>query len=139
MPDPFTSQFDPPLSGTTARPGIHALGTEGNGRGGVCPATTVQCARCGEEWPGGDPALRVPCPNCQAPPGRRCRRPSAHECVVHAARDRLAMDMGLLRPCPALTWNDRHSKPLPFSRQTSTRPTSLLACTEAAPAQGVLL
>ena len=51
----------------------------------------VQCGRCGEEWPQGDPALRVACPSCQAPPGRRCRRPSAHECDVHAARDRLVI------------------------------------------------
>ena len=99
--------------------------------------TAVHCARCGEEWPHGDPALRVLCPNCQAPPGRRCRRPSAHECAVHAARDRLAMDLGLLKPCPALTWDDRHSKPLPLpARPTPPR----LACTAPAPpAQGVLL
>lgn len=139
MPDPSTFRPAPPLSGTPARPDIHALGTEGNNRRGVCPATAVQCARCGEEWPQGDPALRVACPTCQAPPGRRCRRPSAHECVVHAARDLLAMDRGLLRPCPALTWGDRHSKPLPFSPQPPTRPVSLLACTEAVSPQGVLL
>ncbi len=93
------------------------------------------CNRCGEEWPDGDPALRVACPNCQAPPGRSCRRPSAHECVVHAARDRLAMQMGLLRPCTALTWDDRHAKPLPFA----PRPASPLACVPAASAQGTLL
>lgn len=74
----------------------------------------VQCRRCGEEWPLGDPALHVACPTCQAPPGRRCRRPSAHECVVHAARDGLATGMGLLTACPALTWDGRHAKPLPF-------------------------
>ena len=95
----------------------------------------VLCHRCGEEWLDGDPALRVACPSCQAPPGRRCRRPSAHECVVHAARDRLAMDMGLLRPCPALSWDDRHAKPQPIL----PRPASPLACTAAISAQGVLL
>ena len=46
--------------------------------------TAVHCARCGETWPQGDPALRVACPSCQAPPGRRCHRPSAHECVTAA-------------------------------------------------------
>ena len=100
--------------------------------------TAVHCARCGEMWPHGDPALRVACPNCHAPPGRRCHRPSAHECVVHAARDQLAMDMGLLKPCPALTWDDRHAKPLPLpARPAPPR----LACTvpTPAPAQGVLL
>ena len=100
--------------------------------------TAVHCARCGETWPHGDPALRVACPSCQAPPGRRCHRPSAHECVVHAARDRLAMEQGLLKPCPALTWDDRHAKPLPLpARPAPPR----LACTvpTPAPAQGVLL
>jgi predicted nucleic acid-binding Zn-ribbon protein len=106
----------------------------------------VQCNRCGEMWPDGDPALRVACPSCQAPPGRVCRRPSAHECVVHAARDRLAMEQGLLRPCPALTIaqrsaggkdggavpDDRHAKPLPFP----ARQASPLACAATAPSAG---
>ena len=99
----------------------------------------VQCHRCGETWPNGDPALRVACPSCQVPPGRVCRRPSAHERVVHAARDRLAMERGLLRPCPALTWGDRHAKPLPFPAPSSPRPMLPLVCTSTAPTQGVLL
>jgi len=96
----------------------------------------AQCTRCGEEWPEGDPALRVACPSCQAPPGRQCRRPSGHGCGVHAARDSLAVDVGLLRPCTALTWDGRHAKPPPLPPQPAP---PRLACTAAAPAQGVLL
>ena len=93
----------------------------------------VQCRRCGKEWPHGDPALRVACPTCQAPPGRRCRRPFAHECVVHPTRDGLATGMGLLTPCPALTWDGRHAKPLPFP---PSPPPPRLTCTVPSPRTG---
>lgn len=51
----------------------------------------IQCSNCGQEWPR-DPALEVECPTCRAKPGVLCRRPSEHECPVHATRDRLAME-----------------------------------------------
>ena len=60
---------------------------------------TVRCGRCGQEWPR-DPALEVACPQCLAPVGVRCRRPSGHDCELHASRDRAALDAGILSPCP---------------------------------------
>lgn len=63
---------------------------------------TVACKRCGQTWPR-DPALEVPCPQCGAPVGVRCRRPSGHGgnfVGVHAVRDQAAMDAGLLERCP---------------------------------------
>ena len=130
---PATSWPTPPLSGTAAPPGDPALAQGREARGGR-PMRAVQCTRCGEEWPAGDPALRVACPSCQAPPGRQCRRPSGPGCGVHAARDSLAVDVGLLRPCTALTWDGRHAKLPPFPPQPAP---PRLACTTAAPAQGV--
>jgi hypothetical protein len=61
---------------------------------------TTRCNACGEEWPR-DPAFEVECPDCKAGIGSPCRRPSGHACAIHASRDRLAMEMGLLAPCPA--------------------------------------
>lgn len=67
----------------------------------------VSCRRCGHEWPAErDPALAVACPECSAPPGRPCRRPSGHSLFgagnVHAARDLLAESQGAYRhgDCP---------------------------------------
>lgn len=60
-----------------------------------------RCKACGEEWPR-DPAFEVEWPDCKAG-GSPCRRPSGHVCAIHASRDRLAMEMGLLAPCPAAT------------------------------------
>lgn len=60
------------------------------------------CQRCGQYWPR-DPALEVACPQCQAPVGVKCRRPSGHSgnfVRLHAARDQAAMDAGLLQRCP---------------------------------------
>ncbi len=130
---PATSWPTPPLSGTAAPPGNPAL-AQGREACSGRPMRAVQCTRCGEEWPEGDPALRVACPSCQAPPGRQCRRLSRHGCGVHAARDSLAVDVGLLRPCTALTWDGRHAKLPPFPLQPAP---PRLACTAAAPAQGV--
>lgn len=62
----------------------------------------VTCRHCGQEWPR-DPALEVPCPQCQAPVGRPCKRPSEHNVwgnQPHASRDQLAMERGFLKPCP---------------------------------------
>lgn len=62
----------------------------------------VKCHRCGQEWPR-DPALEVKCPQCNAGVGVRCRRPSGHYlmgCQVHASRDRLALERGVLQKCP---------------------------------------
>ncbi len=66
---------------------------------------TGQCARCGEVWPR-DPALESDCPDCLAPVGQGCRRPSGHAAwgpgSIHKAREIRAMTLGLLQPCPAL-------------------------------------
>ena len=50
-----------------------------------CDAVTVFCTYCGEGWPR-DPALEVICPSCSRGVGRRCVRPSGHECEIHADR-----------------------------------------------------
>lgn len=61
------------------------------------PAT---CRGCGATWPR-DPALEIACPACRAPVGKGCHRPSGHGTDIHAARDRAAIDAGLLKLCPA--------------------------------------
>jgi len=63
---------------------------------------TVICSFCGDQWPR-DPALEVRCPSCDRGPGRRCVRPSGHECDVHAERDRLALEQGWIKPCSTLS------------------------------------
>lgn len=61
---------------------------------------TVMCAGCGRTWER-DPALEVACPQCLAPVGVKCRRPSGHGCNLHHARDYAAMDAGFVEVCPA--------------------------------------
>jgi len=69
---------------------------------------TVSCSRCGETW-ARDPALVVPCPQCLAPAGVGCIRPSGHRAAeLHRARDQAALDAGLIAPCSALTWDKLH-------------------------------
>jgi len=66
---------------------------------------TVQCAACGEVWPR-DPVYEIACPDCLAPEGQRCRRPSGHDAwgqgSFHKAREIHAMALGVLQPCPTL-------------------------------------
>ena len=53
---------------------------------------------CGKCWDI-DPVLLVPCPDCQAPVGVGCRRPSGHSgpfVELHAARDLLADREGVV-------------------------------------------
>lgn len=62
------------------------------------------CARpgCGRTWLR-DPVLEVTCPDCGAPIGVRCRRPSGHSgpmVKLHAARDLLADRIGAYGHCP---------------------------------------
>lgn len=63
----------------------------------------VTCGKgCGKEWPR-DPVLEVPCPECLAPIGVRCKRPSGHTIwgkEPHASRDILADRNGCYGPCP---------------------------------------
>lgn len=50
-----------------------------------------------------DPVLEVPCPDCKAPVGVGCRRPSGWSgpfVELHAARDILADREGKYGPCP---------------------------------------
>ena len=74
----------------------------------------VQCLRCAAEWPT-DPALPLDCLRCLAVAGEPCRRPLGGNENACIARDVLAMRGGLLSRCQALTWDGRHSKPLPLA------------------------
>ncbi len=59
-------------------------------------------AGCGKSWPR-DPVLEIACPDCKAPIGVGCRRPSGHSgpfVELHAARDILADRQGKYGPCP---------------------------------------
>lgn len=57
----------------------------------------VNCRICNHEFPQ-DPILEVDCPDCGAPKGVRCRRPSGHGggsfVAYHAIRDVLALKNG---------------------------------------------
>ena len=62
------------------------------------------CAKpgCDRAWPR-DPCLEVACPDCLAPVGSGCRRPSGHGgpfIDLHAARDLAADAAGAYGPCP---------------------------------------
>lgn len=66
---------------------------------GACACAIPGCDR---SWPR-DPVLDVVCPDCRAPVGVRCRRPSGHSgpmVALHAARDLLADRVGAYGPCP---------------------------------------
>ncbi|WP_443029628.1 zinc finger domain-containing protein [Sphingomonas sp. TX0522] len=57
---------------------------------------------CERSWPR-DPVLEVRCPDCAAPIGVRCRRPSGHSgpfVGLHASRDLLADRQGAYGACP---------------------------------------
>ena len=73
----------------------------------------VRCHRCAAEWRT-DPALLLACPSCQAPAGQPCQRATGGNSIPCTARDRAAVRGGLLDPCPSLTWDGRHAKPLPL-------------------------
>jgi hypothetical protein len=81
----------------------------------------LMCHTCGEELPI-DPALVVACPDCQAAPGVKCRRPSGHGCELHINRDALAVKMGLLVKCPKgpTSLAGRREAPTPDSATGST-------------------
>ena len=66
---------------------------------GPCVCSVPGCDR---EWPR-DPMLEVSCPDCRAPVGVRCKRPSGHSgpfVQAHAARDFAADAAGAYGPCP---------------------------------------
>ncbi len=58
----------------------------------------IACGDCGVELDfDADPALAVVCPECRAPVGSRCRKPSGHRMphgTVHALRDVSALEAG---------------------------------------------
>lgn len=59
------------------------------------------CHACGETWPR-DPALEIECPDCRAPIGSPCKRPSGHRASrLHNARDAAAMAAGIIGRCSA--------------------------------------
>jgi len=67
---------------------------------------SAQCTYCGKTWER-DPRLEVPCPTCRAGVGKRCRRPSEHECSIHRSREEKAVVEGFLsRRCPG---NPQHA------------------------------
>jgi len=96
----------------------------------------VQCRRCAAEWPT-DPALSLDCPRCSARSGQPCRRPGGGNENACIARDVLAMRGGLLSECPALTWDGRHSKPLPLA--CTAMPGTPAPLPDVQPVQGRLL
>lgn len=62
------------------------------------------CAKpgCSLTWPR-DPALEVDCPDCAAPVGVGCRRPSGHSggfVELHGSRDLAADAAGAYGTCP---------------------------------------
>lgn len=64
----------------------------------------AHCAKpgCDRSW-ARDPVLEVACPDCGAPVGARCRRPSGHAgplIDLHASRDILADRNGHYGRCP---------------------------------------
>lgn len=64
----------------------------------------AHCAKpgCDRSW-ARDPVLEVACPDCRAPVGARCRRPSGHAgplIDLHAGRDILADRDGHYGRCP---------------------------------------
>lgn len=66
---------------------------------GPCFCTRPGCDR---SWPR-DPVLEVVCPDCKAPVGTGCRRPSGWSgpfVDLHATRDILADREGKYGPCP---------------------------------------
>lgn len=67
--------------------------------------TGVRCMKpgCDRSWIR-DPALEVPCPECRAPVGAPCKRPSGHPVFakgVHGARDLAADAAGHYGICPS--------------------------------------
>ena len=96
----------------------------------------VQCRRCAAEWPT-DPALSLDCPRCSARAGQPCCRPGGGNENACIARDVLAMRGGLLSECPSLTWDGRHSKPLPLA--CTGMPGTPAPLPDVQPVQGRLL
>lgn len=71
---------------------------------------SVVCSACGQEW-AHHPALVVACPQCSAPVGAPCKRPSGHRAwggEPHVEREQLAVDLGLLQKCKAAPGIVRH-------------------------------
>ncbi|MFK4047918.1 hypothetical protein ACI2KH_23575 [Roseomonas mucosa] len=72
----------------------------------------ITCTRCSTAF-GTDPTLAVICPVCRAPEGERCRHPAQdglHR--SHYTRARIALALGCMSPCPALSWDDLHILPV---------------------------
>ena len=72
----------------------------------------IACSRCSTAF-GTDPTLAVDCPVCRAPQGERCRQPAQsgfHR--SHYTRARMALALGRMGACPALTWDDLHALPV---------------------------
>lgn len=71
-------------------------------RGLANPGPRFVCGACGEGWER-HPATVVRCPQCGAAEGAPCKRPSGHDLIggiPHVARERKAVDEGLLGMCP---------------------------------------
>ena len=72
----------------------------------------VACTRCSATFDT-DPTIAVGCSTCGAPEGERCRLPGQggfHR--SHYTRARMALALGRMGACPALTWDDLHALPV---------------------------
>ena len=70
--------------------------------GGQRTGPRIVCEECGQGWEK-HPATAVPCPQCRAGVGTPCKRPSGHDLIggiPHVARERKAVDEGLMELCP---------------------------------------
>lgn len=58
----------------------------------------VTCSKCAKELPR-DPALLVPCPVCCKPAGKTCTQRTTGKHLVHARRERQAIDCSFTDHC----------------------------------------
>lgn len=78
----------------------------------AAPSDGVACTRCRADFVT-DPTISVICPVCHAPQGERCRKPAEggfHR--SHYSRARIALALGRMGACSALTWDDLHTLPV---------------------------
>ena len=83
----------------------------------------IACTRCNATFDT-DPTTTVGCPTCGAPDGERCRLPAQggfHR--SHYTRAHIALRMGRMSACEALTWDKLHA--LPVRLPATSRPAAV--------------